>query len=405
MAFARSLTNACLLSGLVSFGFAQSDGYAQEQDLRVLTSIKPIHSLVSGVMSGVGEAELLLDGASSPHTYSLKPSQARSLQEADVIFWVSDELEVFLEKPMETLGQNARIVALEDVPGLTKLAFREGGAFDAHEDHGAHEEHEDHAAHEEHEEHEEHEAHEDHAAHEEHEAHEAHEAHEDHAAHDDHKEHADHEDHEEHEAHGEHKEHEAQNEQHEHHDDKEEGHHAEAHEHAESDPHIWLDPVNAGLLVSHIASVLSDKDSANAAKYNANAAAMQEQLKLLASDVDALLKPVADRPFVVFHDAYHYFEDRFGLQAAGSLTISPETMPGAARLAEIKQKLNDVEAACIFSEPQFQSRIVDVAREGTNAKAGLLDPLGVDLEKGPDLYDQLIREMANSFHDCLADGA
>lgn len=384
MAFARSLTHAFLVSGIVSFGFAQSDGYAQEQGLRVLTSIKPIHSLVSGVMSGVGEAELLLDGASSPHTYSLKPSQARSLQEADVIFWVSDELEVFLEKPLETLGQNARIVALEDVPGLTKLAFREGGAFDAHEDHGAHE---GHAAHEDHEDHEEHADHEDHENHEDHEKH---------AAHDDHKEHA---------AHEEHKEHEAQNEQHEHHDDKEEGHHAEAHEHAESDPHIWLDPVNAGLLVSHIASVLSDKDSANAAKYNANAAAMQEQLTLLASDVDALLKPVADRPFVVFHDAYHYFEDRFGLQAAGSLTISPETMPGAARLAEIKQKLNDVEAACIFSEPQFQSRIVDVAREGTNAKAGLLDPLGVDLEKGPDLYDQLIREMANSFHDCLADGA
>lgn len=390
MAFARSLTHAFLLSGIVSFGFAQSDGYAQEQGLRVLTSIKPIHSLVSGVMSGVGEAELLLDGASSPHTYSLKPSQARSLQEADVIFWISDELEVFLEKPLETLGQNARIVALEDVPGLTKLAFREGGAFDAHEDH------EDHGAHEGHADHEAHEAHEAHEDHEAHEAHEDHEDHEKHAAHDDHKEH---------EAHGEHKEHEAQNEQHEHHDDKEEGHHAEAHEHAESDPHIWLDPVNAGLLVSHIASVLSDKDSANAAKYNANAAAMQEQLKQLTSDVEALLTPVADRPFVVFHDAYHYFEDRFGLQAAGSLTINPETMPGAARLAEIKQKLNDLEAACIFSEPQFQSRIIDVAREGTNAKAGLLDPLGMDLEKGSDLYGQLIRNMATSFHDCLADGS
>lgn len=337
MASARSFAHACLLSGIISFGFAQSDGYAQEQRVQVLTSIKPVHSLVSGVMSGVGEAELLLDGASSPHTYSLKPSQARSLQKAQVIFWVSDELEVFLEKPLETLGQKARIVALEDVPGLTRLPFREGGAFDAHEEHEEHEEHE------------------------------------------------------------------AQNEHHEHHDDEEEAHHSDAHEHTELDPHIWLDPVNAGLLVSHIASVLSEVDSANAAKYNANAAAMQEQLKQLTSDVEALLKPVAGRPFVVFHDGYHYFEDRFGLQAAGSLTINPETMPGAARLVEIKQKLNDLEAACIFSEPQFQSRIIDVAREGTNAKAGLLDPLGMDLEKGPDLYDQLIRNMAASFHDCLAD--
>lgn len=348
MTSVRSFTHACLLSGIISFGFAQSNGYTQEQGVQVLTSIKPIHSLVSGVMSGVGEAELLLDGASSPHTYSLKPSQARSLQNAEVVFWVGEELEVFLEKPLETLGQKARIVALEEVPGLTRLSFREGGAFDAHEDHEEHEEHEEHEKHEEHE---------------------------------------------------------AQGEHHEHHDDEEEAHHADAHDHTELDPHIWLDPVNAGLLVSHIASVLSEIDTANAPKYSANAAAMQEQLKQLTSDVGALLEPVGDRPFVVFHDGYHYFEDRFGLQAAGSLTINPETMPGAARLAEIKQKLNDLEAACIFSEPQFQSRIIDVAREGTNAKAGLLDPLGMDLEKGPGLYDKLIRNMAASFHDCLAVGS
>ncbi|WP_306261488.1 zinc ABC transporter substrate-binding protein [Pararhizobium sp. IMCC21322] len=342
MASARSFTHACLLSGIISFGFAQSDGYAQEQIVQVLTSIKPVHSLVSGVMSGVGEAELLLNGASSPHTYSLKPSQARSLQSADVIFWIGEELEVFLEKPLETLGQKARIVTLEDVPGLTRLPFREGGAFDAHEEDEEHEEQEMH---------------------------------------------------------------EAQSEQHEHQDDEEEAHNSDEHDHGELDPHIWLDPVNAGLLVSHIASVLSEIDSANAAEYNANAAAMQEQLTQLTGDVEALLEPVADRPFVVFHDGYHYFEDRFGLQAAGSLTINPETMPGAARLAEIKQKLNDLEAACIFSEPQFQSRIIDVAREGTSAKAGLLDPLGMDLQKGPELYDQLIRNMAASFHDCLSVGS
>lgn len=334
MVSARSFAQALLLSGVISFGIIHSDSDAQDQGIRVLTSIKPIHSLVSGVLEGVGEAELLLDGASSPHTYSLKPSQASSLQDAEVIFWVGEELEVFLEKPLKTLGQNARIVALEDVPGLTRLPFREGGAFDAHEEHEEHEEH--------------------HKA--EAEAH-----------------HADHDDHTAHEDHG------------------------------EFDPHIWLDPVNAGLLVTHIASVLSEVDPDNAPQYNTNAEAIQEQMVQLNADLNGLLAQVRDRPFVVFHDGYHYFENRFGLQAAGSLTINPETMPGAARLSEIKQKLKELGATCVFSEPQFQTRIIDVAREGTNARAGVLDPLGFDLEKGPDLYDQLIRNMAASFWDCLAE--
>ncbi len=317
---ARFLTLVLLPGIFFGFGSAPSASHAQDHNMQIMTSIKPVHSLVSGVLSGVGEADLLLDGASSPHTYSLKPSQARSLQEADIVFWVGEGLEVFLEKPLETLGEKARIVALEDVPGLTRLPFREGGTFDAHEEHDDHEEHED-----------------------------AHDA-----------------------------------------------------DHEAFDPHIWLDPVNAGILVTHIAAVLSDFDPDHAQQYAANAEAMQRQLEQLNAEVNVLLEPVRDRPFVVFHDGYHYFENRFGLQAAGSLTINPETMPGAARLSQIKRKLNQLDAACVFSEPQFQSRIIDVVREGTSARSGVLDPLGSQLEKGSDLYAQLIRNMAVSFRECLA---
>lgn len=317
-----------LLPGIFfGLGSAPSVSHAQNHNIRIMTSIKPVHSLVSGVLSGVGEAELLLDGASSPHTYSLKPSQARSLQEAEIVFWIGEGLEVFLEKPLETLGQRARIVTLEDAPGLIRLPFREGGTFDAHEENDDHEEHEKH----------------------------------------------------------------------------EDPHHGDGDHHEAFDPHIWLDPVNAAMLVTHIAVVLSEFDPDHAQQYAANAEAMQRQLEQLNTEVNALLEPVRDRPFVVFHDGYHYFENRFDLQAAGSLTINPETMPGAARLSQIKQKLNQLDAACVFSEPQFQSRIIDVVREGTSARSGVLDPLGSQLEKGPDLYAQLIRNMATSFRDCLAE--
>ncbi len=310
-------------------------------DVKVVVSIKPVHSLVSGVMQGVGTPALIVEGAGSPHTYSLKPSQARALQSADVIFWVGHDLEPFLEKPMETLGGNARVIELIDADGITTIAVREGGTFDSHDhDHGHADEHDDHK--------------------DEH-------AHKD--EHDDHKdEHAD--------AHG--------------------------HEDGEADLHVWLDPANAQALVLAIRDTLIAADPAHASRYRSNADKLVADLGELTTELTATLAPVKAAPFVVFHDAYQYFEKRFGLNAVGSITVSPEVVPGAERIVEIREKLQGLGAGCVFAEPQFTPKLIEVVAEGTGARTGVLDPLGADLDAGADLYSALMRGMAASMRDCLS---
>jgi zinc transport system substrate-binding protein len=298
----------------------------------VVTSIKPIHSLVSAIMQGVGTPELIVDGAASPHTYNLKPSDASALQSAKVIFWVGPGLEAFLEKPLESLGSGASIAELEDAPGLVKLKFREGGAFEAHDDGDEAE-----------------------AGHEHEEAGHDHDA------------------------------------------------HAEGdHDHGEFDTHLWLDPLNAKAMAAEITTTLVAADPANALAYQANAKALDEKIDALDKEITGIVTPVKDKPFIVFHDAYQYFEHRYAVRVAGSITVSPENMPGAERVSEIHKKVADLGATCVFAEPQFEPRLVNVVIEGTDAKAGVLDPEAATLEVGPDLYFTLMRGIANSMKDCLS---
>ncbi|NYJ14500.1 zinc transport system substrate-binding protein [Rhizobium leguminosarum] len=306
----------------------------------VVTSIKPIHSLVAAIMQGVGEPELIVDGAASPHTYSLKPSNARALQEAKVIFWTGPGLEAFLEKPLQALGSKASIAELDHAPGLVKLPFREGGAFEPHEDgdehHGASAEGEDH----------------------------------DHAA-----------------GTG--------------HDDHDHGHDGD-HGHGAFDTHLWLDPMNAKAMAAVITTTLVAADPANALTYQANAKALDDKLTALDKEIAATVAPVKDKPFIVFHDAYQYFEHRYGIRVAGSITVSPETIPGAERVSEIHRKVGELGATCVFAEPQFEPRLVNVVIEGTNARSGVLDPEAATLKAGPDLYFTLMRGIAESMKDCLS---
>ena len=321
---------------------------------KVVASIKPVHSLVASVMQGIGEPQLIIEGAGSPHTYSLRPSQARALQEADLIFWIGHELEAFLEKPVETIGTGAKSVELIDAHGLVKLPFREGGAFEAH-DHG------DHGG--------EHGGEHGHADHDE-------DKHDDHAGHD-------HD--EKHETHG-----------HDHGDD--DGH---GHAHGAFDAHIWLDPENAKAMVNEIAEALSEADPDNAAAYEANAAKTVERIEAMRADIDARLTPLRGKGFIVFHDGYQYFEKRFDVTASGSITVSPEVMPGAERVTEIKARIGELGATCVFAEPQFEPKLIQVVTEGTAARSGVLDPLGAELADGPDLYFGLIDGLASSMEQCL----
>ena len=303
----RIIKAAFLATTILSAGVTSASA-----EVNVMASIKPIHSLVSAVMDGVGTPSLIIEGAGSPHTYALKPSQAAALQDADLVFWVGQDLEAFLEKAIDGVALNARSIALSDAHGLTKIKFREGGSFDAH----AHDEHDDHG-------------------------------------------------------------------------------------HEGYDPHVWLDPENAKALIHEIEEALVAADPENAATYERNAEAMMGKLDALITEIDAELEPVKGKGYVVFHDAYQYFERRFGVSAVGSITVSPEILPGAKRVSELQEKVKSLDATCVFSEPQFEPKLVTTITENTTARTGVLDPLGASIESGPGLYFTLIRTMAHSPKDCL----
>ena len=365
-----SIRTAFLASTVISTSITLTVVTSALADVNVVASIKPVHSLVAAVMQGVGTPDLIVEGAGSPHTYALKPSQARQLQEADLVFWMSHDLEAFLEKPIEGIATRATSVLLMESHGLIRLNFREGGAFDSHghdDDDDDHEGHDDHAE-EKHDDH----GHDDHAE----------EKHDDHG-HDDHakKKHDDH-------GHDDHAE-----EKHDDHDD---------HGHDGFDPHVWLDPLNAKAIVHEIEETLSEADPANAATYAANAESVMGRLDSLVAEIDAELQPVKGKGYVVFHDAYQYFENRFGVSAVGSVTVSPEVLPGAERVSELQEKVRSLDATCVFSEPQFEPKLVTTITENTNAGTGVLDPLGASIKDGPDLYFTLIRNMARALKECLS---
>ena len=166
--------------------------------------------------------------------------------------------------------------------------------------------------------------------------------------------------------------------------------------------HMWLDPANARAWTAAIVDALVAADPANAEAYAANGDALAARLDDLTAELEAGLAPVRDRPFVVFHDAYQYMESRFGLTVAGSITVGPHIQPGADRVAEIQHRVRDLGVVCIFSEPQFPPRFIDVIAEGVEVDTGVLDPLGTDLADGPDLYFELMRRNAEVLVDCLS---
>jgi zinc transport system substrate-binding protein len=183
--------------------------------------------------------------------------------------------------------------------------------------------------------------------------------------------------------------------------------HAHEHGHAagyERDWHVWLDPHNAGVMVRTIAKTLVQVDSAHAEIYRANADSLTARLETMTDDIATSLEPLRDRPFIVFHDAYQYFENRFGVGAAGAIMVQPGTPPGAARIGEIRERITQAGAVCVFTEPQFEPRLARVIVEGTDVRLGTLDPIGADLEPGPELYFTLIRTMADDMRACLGDG-
>ena len=329
---------------LVSFFFS----FSAKAEVNVVTTIKPLHSLVSSVMKGVGEPSLIIEGTNNPHTFVFKPSHAKMIEEADIIFWIGEDLEAFMEKPLDSLAEKAQVISFMELSSIEKLKFREKNIFD---DHDGHED-----------------------------EHEGHEDEDDHGHKDD-----DHDD-----------DHDGHEDEHEGHDDDHND--AHAHAHGEFDAHIWLDPVNAKKMVLEIAHELSDLDPNNKVKYENNANATIKSLdELVDSNKKILSKDIS---YVVFHDAYQYFEKRFGVIPAGALTLNPDVLPGAKQIADIQDVINDKGIKCIFSEPQYNPKIIETIGNDMKISTGVMDPLGAYIDAGPSMYSDLINGIANSIKDC-----
>ena len=349
-------------------------------EIKVVASIKPIHSLATYLMEGVAKPKLIVDGYASPHGFALKPSHAKMLQEADLIFWVGEDLESFLEKPLNTIAKKAENIELMEIKGLNKLKFRERNIFDGHDDHD-HGHKEDKHKEDDHDDH-------DHKKKDGHKE-DDHDDH-DHKKKDGHKEddhdhgHKKKDDHDDHDDHG--------------HKKKEDHDDHEGHNHGEHDPHIWLDPINAKVILNEMVEHLIENDPNNASTYKSNLNKALKDLDKLTVDVMTELNK--STPSIVFHDAYQYFEERFNVKVLGAFTVNTDVMPGAEQLAEIREIIEHDKITCIFSEPQFNPDIINAVAKDMDIKTGVLDPLGATLDPGKDLYFDLIKNMSKSFKGC-----
>ena len=291
----------------------------------VAVDIAPVHSLVARVMQDVGAPDLIIRSGASPHDYRLRPSEAKALQDANLVIWMGKELTPWMEDAVKTLSTEAAILTLLEKDETTLLEFRESVLFEEHD-------HDDHSD-------------------------------EDHAETED-------QDHDEH-AHGAH------------------------------DPHAWLSPKNAKIWLNLIAAQLSTADPDNASTYFVNAAAAVTEIDTLMADVSTMLDPIRGNSFIVFHDAYQYFETVFEFPASGAISLGDATDPSPARIARVQDRIQERKIQCVLAEPQFKKGLVVTVLEGTDAQTSIIDPLGDALEPGPALYPQLIRNMAKTLVDCF----
>jgi zinc transport system substrate-binding protein len=292
---------------------------ADQKPISVVASIKPIHSLVAAVMGDIGTPHLLLEAPSSAHHFTLKPSQARSLQAADIVFWVGPTMEQPLTKALATLAPQAQTLPLIESAGLVLINFDK--VTPAHEKHD----------------------------------HEKHDKHDEHAKHDDHL----------------------------------------------INPHIWLDPQNAKIMLGVIAARLAKADPENASTYAANADSMAARLAILETDITSQLASYSAAKFLVLHDAHVYFERRFGLRNYGAITTEPDVMPTASRVKALRDELREHRFDCIFAEPFLGQKAVALIAEGSKVSIGTLDPIASNLPAGAQLYPDLLMSYAKALQSCF----
>ena len=277
----------------------------------IVASIKPLHSLVSSVTQGTDSVSLLIKGSMSPHNFALKPSHAKLLNNAKIVFYIDNQFESALKKTVIGLPTRVRVVKVSSTKQLKLLPTRAGDNWE------------------------------------------------------------------------------------------EDGHDHHHHDHGSNDLHFWLEPNNAIQIVKGIVRELSIVYPDNINLYKKNAKKIIKEIKSVDLSIKSILEPVKNKPFIVFHDAYQYFENKYGLNAVGSILLDPEIPPSPKRIIQIRAKIKTTNPTCVFKEPQFRAKIVNTVIEDTNVKVGILDPVGADLEEGPGMYTNLLKQIASNLKTCL----
>ena len=328
-----------LFSMIILFVFSSINVFAAETK-GIITTIQPINALVSAVIGNTGKTISIIPPEQSPHDFKLKPSDVKVLQDGNLIFYVSNHLESSVVKVFKNLPKNIKIINLMEESDIDHLAIRDNEAWERHDHHG-HDDHDDHDKHG--------------------------------------KKHDDHDDHDKH--------------------GKKDDDHAN-HE-KEDDVHIWLNPNNAIKIVKKVNKELNLYFPENSKIYDENASKFINKIKNLKEELVNELAPIKDKPFIVFHDAYQYFEKTFELNAVGSVALEGDIASSPKQISFIKEKIKESNASCVFQEPQFDTKLVKIVVEGTNAEIGTLDPLGVNITGDKDFYLQLLRNMSKSLKECL----
>jgi len=278
--------------------------------LNIVATIKPIQSLLANLTLGVSQPQLLIRGNQSPHTFSLRPSDARKLKQAQLVVWMGETLETSLHEKLPLLANQAHIVTLTDsVPQAVQATTEENKTPHSH-DH----------------------------------------------------------------------------------------HHSDQHS---RDAHHWLSPIWAYEKIPVLVQALVQLDPLNEVQYRTNATLLGQRLQKLNEQIRHQILPIKNIPYIVSHDAYGHFEELYGLNNRGSITLSPERQPGAKRVAELTKQIKQEKIRCLYTEPQLQSKLAHKLSSSTAIKLGQLDPLGSALPEGPESYFLLLGNLTQDFISCL----
>ena len=269
----------------------------------VLVTLKPLHSLVSALMLDIGEPGLLLDNLQSPHDYSMKPSDRRRINQADIIIYASADIESFIPAIQNSLPQQ-KFIKLTNIPGLKLLETR---AFDSHA------------------------------------------------------------------------------QQHNHH----------------IDGHIWLSIDNAIIISQYLSNEFIKQDPLNSERYRTNSNKQISKLRQLKKDIQQQVLPLRNQAFLMFHDAFQYFENEFQLSSGMFVTTSPDHKPGIRHILKLKQKIQQQNIRCIFYEPPHIPKIIQTLTEGSKIQLIPLEPLGIKYEMGNEQYFKLLSDISYNLYNCL----